>query len=535
MLKREKYLFYLLLLCALSIIVIPRYYITGDGGSHVYNAKVLFDYVFNHERDFYKEFYSINRSIDPNWMSHLVIGFFLQLFPPWLADKLFQILYVISFALGFRYLICSIEKSNSFLSFLFFPFLFTLPFQQGFYNYSLALALLFFTVGFYIRVKDHFENPVFQFLLAMLLLTTAFCHGMPAIYAMLMIVLIWLTEHYHLFFPINIKKILYSVSQLMLVFLPAVFMIFLFLAKRGFGTEPHAWSKTTKLLKFLKFWTSQSTRSAEVYPAIACGMLLLAFFTVLIFTRMKVNISKKNTIAYVFLFMLAFTFLSYITCPHSIGGAGSIDIRLAFLPPLFLLFYFATKNWNELSKRLFIICSFLISVSFLVIRFPYVIKANQIGKEIMSASAYIPDKQVVLNLHFDDWQQLDGGKDSLFHHDGSFIHFSDFIGAAKDKHLIMLMNYEAEINYFPVNWQPGKNPRESIPGLIPGNYPPCGEIALYEKQMGRNIDYVLIQNWRKDAELFPCVQQLITQLNNHFSVIYESKNKYVILMKRNGG
>lgn len=533
MLKYEKYLFYFLLLLALSIIIIPKYYITGDGGSHVYNAKILFDFVFNHERDFYKEFYTINRAIDPNWMSHLSIGVFLQMFPPWLADKMFQIMYVITFAFGFRYMITSIEKQNGFLSFLFFPFVFSLPFQQGFYNYSFALALLFFTVGFYIRVKDDFDNALHQLILAVLLLLTAFSHGMPAIYVMMIISLIWLSDHYFYFFPINIKKIIYALSQLTLVFLPSLFMILLFMAKRGFGTEPHAWSKTKKLIEFFKMWTSQSTRNAEIYPAVACGILILIYLIILFFTRIKVNISKRNTIGYVFIFMVFFTFISYINCPHSIGGAGSIDIRLAFLPPLFLILYFATKNWNDLSKRIFIIAAFIISTSFLIIRFPFVLKANNIGKEIMTADAVIPDKSIVLNLHFDDWQQLNNGTDSLFHRDGSFIHFSDFIGAQNNKHLIMLMNYEAEINYFPVNWQAGKNPRQSISGLIPGNYPPCGDISLYEKQINKKIDYVLIQNWRKDVENIACVKDLISQLNAQFSLVYESPNKYVIVLKRN--
>lgn len=533
MLKHEKYLFYFLVILSLSIILVPKYYITGDGGSHVYNAKVLFDYVLNHDRAFYKDYYVINRSIDPNWMSHLMIGFFLQFLPAWLADKLFQVIYVLTFAFGFRYLIRSIEKNNSFLSFLFFPFLFTLPFQQGFYNYSLALSFLFFTIGFYIRAKHDLENAVHQLILAILLLVTAFSHGMPAIYAMMIIGLLWLAEHYHYFFPINLKKILYSLSQLLLIFLPALFMILLFMAKRGFGTEPHAWSKTKKLIEFLKFWTSQSTRSEEIYPAVACGILLLIYLIVLLFTRMKVNINHKNTIGYVFVFMSSFTLLSYINCPHSIGGAGSIDIRLAFLPPLFLILFFACKNWNDILKRIFIVSSFLISCSFLIIRFPYVLKANHIGKEIMTAANVIDDKSVVLNLHFDDWQQLDQGRDSLFHKDGSFIHFSDFIGAEKNKHLIMLMNYEAEINYFPVNWQAGKNPRESIAGLIPGTYPPCGRISLYEQQTGRKIDYVLIQNWRKDAENYPCVKDLIAQLNTDYSLVYESSQKYVIVLKRN--
>ena len=61
MLRFEKYLFYGIILLALSIIVIPKFYITGDGPSHTYNAKVLFDYVFNQDRNFYKDFYTINQ------------------------------------------------------------------------------------------------------------------------------------------------------------------------------------------------------------------------------------------------------------------------------------------------------------------------------------------------------------------------------------------------------------------------------------------------------------------------------------------
>lgn len=532
MLRIEKYLFYILVLMALSIVLIPKYYITGDGASHTYNAKILFDYVFGRERDFYKEFYTINRSIDPNWMSHLMLGFFLQIFPMWFADKLFQIIYVILFAWGFRYLIRCIHQENSFLSFLFFPFLFTLTFQQGFYNYNLSLALMFFTIGYYIRTKENLENPLHQLNLSLILLLTAFSHGMPAVYCMMIIGLIWLLEYFKYFFPFNLKKTAYEFSRIILVFLPTILLLFLFIAKRGFRTEPHAWTKWKKFVLFLEFWASQSTRAFEKYPAIAVGILLLILFVFLLFTRISVHIQKRNKIGYAFAFMGLFSFYSYITCPHSIGGAGSIDIRLGFLPPLFLIFFFATKNWSNVVKQFFILSSFLILLSFLIIRFPFVLKANQIGKEIMTANEFIPDKSVVLNLHFDDWQRIQNGKDSLFQLDGSFIHFSDFLGAEKHKHLILLMNYEAEINYFPVNWQPGKNPRQSIPGLIPGNYPPCGNVLDYETQIGRKIDYVLIQNWRKDFEKIDCVQQLISQLNNHFIMIYESPNNYIAVLKR---
>jgi len=516
---------------ALSIIIIPRFYITGDGPSHTYNASVLLDCAFNHHRDFYKQFFTINRSLDPNWMGHLMIGGFLQVMPYWLADKLFQIIYVIIFSFGFRYCIRSLNDENTFLSFLFFPFLFTLPFQQGFYNYSLALGFMFWCVGYFVRIRHHLDHPAKQFILSLLLLLTSFTHGMPVLYAMLIIFLIWLTENYHLFIPLHPRKLAYNLSRLALIFLPSVSIIILFLIKRGSGREPHALSVWEKFVNFLSFYASQSTRAAEVYPAVASGLLILVFLVILFFTRIKVNIQKKMGLGYVFLFMLLFTFISFLTCPHSIGGAGSIDIRLAFLPPLFLLFYFATKKWTDLAKFVFIGFSFLISVSFLIIRFPYVMKANDIGKEIMKASDYIGDESVVLNLHFDYWQQLPGG-DSLFHKDGSFLHFSDYLGAVANKHLILLNNYEAEINYFPVNWLPGKNPRESVPGFIQGVLPPVGDYTLYEKQVNRKIDYILFQNWRQDALLNPQVRAMVEKMNTEFTKVYESKNRYMIVFKR---
>ncbi|HPI53597.1 MAG TPA: hypothetical protein PLU10_02830 [Chitinophagaceae bacterium] len=530
MLKLEKYLFHFLVLLALCLVMIPKYYITGDGASHTYNAKVLFDFVLGDHRDFYKEFYVINRSIDPNWMSHILLGFFLQIAPPWLADKMFQISYLLVFIYGFRYLIRSVYGANSFLSLLFFPFVFSLPFQQGFYNYCFALALLFWVIGYYLRVRHRFDNAVHQLVLSLLLLMTAFSHGMPAIYAMMMIGLIWLMDNYKYFIPFDIRRNAQALARLALVMLPAAFMILLFLAKRGTGTEPHAWSIWKKFIKFLQFWTSQSTRYEELYPALACGLLLFAYLGILAFTRIKVNVQRLMGVGIVFVIMLVFTFFSYLTCPHSIGGAGSIDIRLAYLPPLFLILFFATKNWSEVAKMIYMACAMIISVAFFVIRIPYVMKANKLGKEIMSAAPLIRDESVVLNLHLDDWQQL-SKTDSLFHHDGSFIHFSDFIAA--EKHVLFVMNYEAEINYFPVNWAPLKNPRESIPNMIPGEYPPHGDFRLYEQQLHRKVDYILLQNAQFPRAANAASKATLALIEATCTKIYESPHKAVILYKRN--
>lgn len=528
MLRIERMAFVAMIILALAMVIGPNYYITGDGASHTYNAKVLFDYVLNRNRTFYDTYLSINRNIDPNWMSHLVLGVLQEFVSPRLADKGFQVLYIVVFATGFRYLVRSIDENNGFLSVLFFPFVFTLPFQQGFYNYGIALGLMSWTLGYFIRFRHEIDDPRHQIITALLLLITTFSHGMPGVYTMILMSVITLLEAKVFRLPIKLEKITRTGARLLMMLFPATVLIVLFLAKRGTGTEPHHWSMAKKFMLFLQGWTFQSTRSIEVYPATAIGILLFGFFIYLAITPLRVNQHHTRRLSMVFLGAALFTLYSYITCPHSIGGAGSIDIRLCFLPWLFLLFFFACKQWSNTAQNVFISLSILLASVFFYLRIGYVMKADRIAQAIVKAGHYIPNQQVVLNLHMDDWQRLHA-RDSLFHKDNSFIHCSDFIGAERNKAMILLNNYEAEINYFPVNWAPGMNPRASISGMIPGNYPPTGNMLLYEQQSGKKIDYVLLQNDRDWGSADDALRQ---QLDTLCTLIYTDPNRYVVLYKR---
>ncbi len=531
MLRYERYLFYVFLLLSVSIILMPRYYITGDGASHTYNARILFDMVFNRDRDFYSGFFQINRNLDPNWCSHLLLGTLLQLMPAWLADKSVQLICIVAMALGFRYLIRSVRTENSFLSLLFYPFSFTLAFQEGFYNYSLGLAFFCFTIGYLIRHRHESDHPVVQLRLSLLLLLTALSHGMPLTYALLFILLLWVHVYFRFLIPFDIRRFSVYAAQWILVMLPSVLILFLFLLKRGMHREPHAWSWGEKGVQFLQFFGSQSTRHIEKFPAMASGLLILTFLVYALLINPKHTKEKHRLPVWIFLFMAVFTLISYFTCPQSIGGAGSIDLRLVFLPPFFVILFLATRNWNELMRWMYILSCFFITLSFLLIRFPYVLKAGKIGNEIMEAAPYIKNRSVVLNLHFDYWQKLARGG-QLFEKDGSFLHFSDFLGAEKNKHLILLNNYEAEINYFPVNWQPGINPRTSIAGMIQGTLPPCGDYHAYEKQTGKKIDYILCQNWDASLAKHPCVVSLMQQIQQEFTCVFDSRHHAIKVYKR---
>ena len=539
MLKFEKYIFYSLVLLALSIILIPKYYITGDGPSHTYNAKVLFDLINQEHREFYDFFYKINRQlIDPNWTSHLLIGFFSRFVPHWMADKLFQLIYVLTFCFGFRYLIRSIQKENSFFSVLFFPFLFTIAFQQGFYNYVLGIALLFWSVGYYIRLRQDLSNPIQQFILCALVLSVTLAHGMASVYTMMLIGVLWLFNNIKEFSPARFHSIVADFSRLLIVFIPSVILVILFMVKRGLSSTPHHKTYGQKFIDFICMNTSQSTSDMEVIPAVLCLLLILSY-TLLIFFQKKSGRQlhsyekpKRPMLPIVFLVFIAFTFFSYITSPGTISATGSIEIRIAFLPPLFLLLFLATKRWTKPSKIFFIMASCVFSVFFLVLRFPRVLAANTVAKEIMTGADYIKDESVVLNLHYDDKQVTKNG-DSIFQRDNSFIHFTDFYGALADKHLIMLLNYEADKNYFPVNWKEGKSPRKFMRKMYSGQYPPCGSFGKYETYLDKKIDYVLLQNWRDDFLKLKCTRDLFNEMQAAgFTKKYESPNKYIVVWGR---
>jgi hypothetical protein len=184
--KVEKIIFYSLLLLAIGIVAIPKYYVTCDGPSHTYNAKVLLDFALHNGKEYYQQYYKINKTLDPNWMSQIVLASLQSFLPYWLAEKCLQISYVVLFALGLRYLLGAIHKDAVFLSCLFFPFCFSLAFQTGFYNYCLGVALLFWNLGFYWKHKKNYTS-LHAIQQTILLLGATFSHGMPALLTMLVI------------------------------------------------------------------------------------------------------------------------------------------------------------------------------------------------------------------------------------------------------------------------------------------------------------------------------------------------------------
>jgi hypothetical protein len=525
-LKYEKIFFFLMVLLAVSIVAIPACYVTGDGPSHTYNAKVWFDYLFSSERNFYKPFYQLNKQIEPNWMSHLLLGLFTRFLKPLQADKLFQVLYVFLFAYGFRSLIYSLREENKFLSYLFFPFVFTLAFQQGFYNYSIALAFMFWSLAYYLKNYQEISSMSKAFMLCLWVCCTALSHGMVAAYTLALIALLWLFLRFRELIAFQFRFLLTEVAALLLVAMPALIIVGGFIFRTGLDTVPHALSMQQKLLDWGHLSFLISTKKTEFYPLLLTVLLLAGGLLYSLF-----QFRSALAIGWIFFLFTGYTVYAYLFAPHSIGGAGSVDIRLAFLPLLFAVLFMASVQWTDVFKKYIPLGACLLLIALLAIRFPAVLKASDLSEELLSCRKQIQDHSVVLNLHFDDAQQLPNNK-FLFEQDASFIHLTDYLGAYPDKHLILINNYEADLDYFPLHWRSGISTRFHTPGFTPGNYPPCDDYRTFEKQTHVRIDYILFQNWNSQFKQQACVQTMLDSIAVEFEPQDISASKHLILYRR---
>jgi hypothetical protein len=438
----------------------------------VYNAQVFFDYLLGKDRLFYKPFYQINRDLDPNVLSQFVLGSLLRFLPFWLAEKIFQCAYILLFALGFRYLLQQINGKQNVYAVLFFPLCFSLPFQMGFYNFCLAIAILFFVLGY---VLQHLQKNNLRtvFMGSLLILICTFSHGMIGGVAILFSSILMLTSR----LPWQDKF-----SKICVFTLPSFIVILGFTLKQGLHTTPHSFTKLMKLQNLLRLYANVSTRSAEQIPicifAILLGILLIG---TLLFLRKTIS---KLQIA--FLIFVLYLLVSYINAPGTLAYAGGTDIRLASLFPIFIVLLLQCTTVSKQIQTLVIISGFGIAVSLCLIRLPHIIDASRNTRGLLRSLEKVKPNSVVLKL-----QHQHRAKESSFQIDNSFLHITDYLGATKQKPLLMVNNFEAEISYFSVQWRPNVNPGISISEIDVDRMKNYEQLDAYEKQIQHRVDYVI--------------------------------------------
>jgi len=153
--RPEHVLFVALILWHLVPVWAFTYFPSQDGGEHLNNANILRRY-FTADGALFREYFALNRNLDPNWLGHLILVLLMSLLPSNLAEKVLLTGYVVALPVSVRYALRAIRPDAGWVAVFVFPFVLNFLVHMGFWNYALSLPLFFFLVGYWAYWKSDF-------------------------------------------------------------------------------------------------------------------------------------------------------------------------------------------------------------------------------------------------------------------------------------------------------------------------------------------------------------------------------------------
>lgn len=150
---------------------------TQDGPVHLYYVDVLRG-VLTHSAP-YAQHFRIKTFLTPYALEYYSLLGLELFFSPVFSEKMLILAYILGFGLGFRYLVESVAERGTPWILTGIPFCLNMLVYMGFLNYCMALALLLFACGFWIRYAERITTRrgaiMIGFLILMLL-----THPVPA-------------------------------------------------------------------------------------------------------------------------------------------------------------------------------------------------------------------------------------------------------------------------------------------------------------------------------------------------------------------
>ncbi len=483
---KEKLIFLIFLILHLLPLFSVDVMLTLDGSSHLYNAKLFNEIIAGNET--VTAFYKINTEIVPNYIGHLSLSFFLLFLSPILALKLLHILYVVGIVWAFRKLVLTVNPKAGWLSIFIFPFIYNGLFIAGFYNFSIAIIFLFITLRYWILNKER-NDLNFYGALILLFFITYLSHSFTFAILCLTIGIFTIQEAIK---SKNIWNIYNYGKKALLPALPSIFLSLSFVLKR---------EASYSYIYYIDLW--KSAIQMWFLPVFDANQKFTPLWFILIVLSFVVLWRKNRKKGTVFFIMMLISFVLYFYMPDDVGYAGVFSQRILYLGFLFWILWLAVQSYNK----------YLVwSITLLLFVFQYgrindiekwAIYRNNKAKEMLKVAELIPKNSIIKPIR------------KLFIWD--FFHLSNLLGANKPQ--IILENYEAAHDYFPVEW------KLNIEKEFKENANCYFETTIKDKTY--KIDYLVVFGYGETD--IPCEKQQIEYAEKNFEKFYESD--FVVVYK----
>lgn len=492
-----------------------------DGPAHLYNSQLINQILFG-DQSILQEVFKMNPELIPNWTGHFMLSFFNLFLPAFLSEKAVLLFYVIGLPYSFRALIKTISPTNTFFSYLIFPFTYCFFVYMGFYNFLIALVFLLITFNFWLKHQDNHSFKTIVKLLGLITLTY-FSHVFVFVILLFLIGLhILLKTVQQIFQNSNSWKnsILSSLTKTKTILLgsslPLVLFIIYWLNKAEGGNNQFV--KSEELLEwlgnmrpFITFhYLNEKAITQKIAYFVAVIFILALFGRIRELTNKSKSAETKSSRFFKgtdFWLVTTLIFLvMYFKLPDFDSQAGFISVRLGLLFILFLFIWLAAQDYPGW---------FHVFVPVVVLYFHCNLRMSQLeeiktlagfAKECNTASEKIQDNSVVVPVYCtDSW--LVG-------------HFSNYLGV--DKPMVILENYECIMGYFPVKWNEEHYPNFQIGSERPEDFP-CLKIKTSSPNRLHKVDYVFVIG-NIESKTDSCSQKIKQNLSENYSLHHSSQN-----------
>lgn len=519
--KKETLVFLIFIVGNTLPLFFVRYFASLDGPQHLYVSNIIAQLISGNE--LFKEMYSFNPLINGNILGNYFLGLFNLILPAWMAEKILLILILLTFTGGFGFLVKTITGKLDYLALLIIPFSYHALFMLGYYNFSLALGLLFISLGLWQKLKDKYR---LKWLLLMVITSLFTYYAHLVVFAFMLLILGIYTLYESLLKTIETKRapIRYLFTRALILFLinlPGIILGFMYFRIIP-GTEAssggvdvieriaYLW-KLEILVGFVHEEELIYTRTIS-YTILSLLIIAAAYRLKFLRRNWQEDISiKKNNLMYDFWLLITIVLVSlYLIFPDHM----SLPKRVLLIAIPMLILWLSAQKVPAGIKALAVSVTLICSVSLRTIDIKYLRELDKQIQEINYIENLIPENSVIMTLNYT--------KNWVKHH------ISHYVGVEKP---LPDLNSPAISEFFAVNWNETQKPflfagtaDASVISIMYRNHPYLKSVKICE--------YIVITGYHNfvNPDISDKSKDLVLR---DFDLVYESKSKSVALFKFN--
>lgn len=516
-----------------------QYFPTQDGASHLANARIAWEY-HQPDRAILREYYLLNQRPIPNLLGHFILVGLLMLVPPLIAEKILLSIYVILFGLATRYALGAARRDTRFVALLALVFVWSYSVHMGFYNFSLSVPMYLFVVGFWLRREGRLgRHQTIQ--LAVLLLLLFFAHFVSLLMAWITIgVMITWTATLDAFDGSGRNSFdarwfwnsfrARAAAPLLASLLPlALVGSFVAQAASEPGTGWPAKSVGERLLRLVVGEGIISYTRTEAVISALINVLFAVTIIALLVRRRRTGDGPDRWDGLGVLTVVCL--LLYFFVPDEGLGGGYVRPRIYLFLYLAALLWLSSQSFSTRAKLALRIAAVSITALLLVDRWSAYARLSRLQAELVSAMHHIEPGSTLTSVIFAPRGCTADGREIAFRI-RPFVHATGYIAAQKP--IVLLDNYEAGYNYFPIKYRPEVDPNVHI-----GTMSVPSDLLSYSSRTPGRIDYVLVWGGRHVRHLQqsdPYIQSIFAQLATGYERVYVSpQNGLTELYRRTPG